>query len=78
MTEEQAVIVAPFYRKRWFVTLTLFLISPIALLSVATGPIFEKKDGSWVEVQKSTRTAFIIIAAAFSAGVVYAFVSDNG
>ncbi len=79
MLEEQTLVSAPFYRRRWFVTLALFVISPVALLSAVTGPIYKKsKGGGWEPVQRSTRTAFIIIAAWFTAVAIYLIASDKG
>lgn len=46
----------PWFRKRWFVILAIFLFTPITLLIVLTGDIYtKKKDGSANKLPKINR-----------------------
>lgn len=51
----------PFYRKNWFAILTFFLLTPVFLLVLFTGPIYYQKKGELRTYGKGVRWAFAVL-----------------
>lgn len=70
----------PFYRRRWFIVLCLFTISPLALLPLLTGKVYRKQsgDGLWVPIKGSSKVIYALLSLwLIAAGFYGALNQDN-
>lgn len=60
----------PFYRKNWFAILTFFLLTPVFLLVLFTGPIYYQKNGGLRTYGKGVRWVFAILVGLAMIGAI--------
>ncbi len=54
------------YRKRWFVIITLFLFTPATILLASTGDLYAQKDDSVYKFSKKYRMLLVLISIMLS------------
>ena len=52
----------PFFRKRWFIVLTLLLFAPATVIIAGTGDIYALRDGRVSMYSPSAKKSLIIVA----------------
>ena len=56
----------PWYRKRWFIVVTILLFAPATILICATGDLYAKRDGSVYKYSKTIRMLYLVVAVFFT------------
>ncbi|GLT16362.1 hypothetical protein GCM10007938_01380 [Vibrio zhanjiangensis] len=54
----------PWYRRRWFLAVTMLLFMPLTVILIFTGDIYLKRQGNVYEMQPSQKV--MILVACFS------------
>lgn len=64
-----------FYRKRWFIVITLLLFSPLTLLIVLTGEIYGQQKGQTIQFKEQQRVVIGLVACVFIVLAIFRSIS---